>query len=105
MQLGKVQRYLKMKPNFFSTIPTGNQTQGLKKTDFIFKFQEEILQERRPWHLETSTKTRSCLSHTEITLTLPLRSMFSLAFKLSIFKNQIWPIDLRERASKHSNMF
>ena len=37
VQLGKVQRYLEMKPNFFSPFPTGNQAQGLTKTDFLFK--------------------------------------------------------------------
>lgn len=37
VQLGKVQRYLEMKPNFFSPSPTGNHTQQLMKTDFFLQ--------------------------------------------------------------------
>lgn len=57
VQLGKAQRPLERKPNFFSLFPTGNHTQGLMKTDFLFKHQEEILQEGHPWYMQTSGST------------------------------------------------
>lgn len=76
---GKSAETLRNEARFLSTFPTGNHAQGLRKTGFLFKLQEERITARMPmalWNFQ-SHRDQKGQNYAETALTLPFRSMLA----------------------------